>query len=92
MDPYWAGLILVWSLVAAVVLAVLYSQRRRRPVWPDPELERLHGAVFEASRVHAKKLKTGELTVEDFTEDFNANVMPAIRAWEKAIEQRLKRL
>ena len=91
MDPYWTGLILVFSFIGTVVLAVLYSQRRR-PVWPDPELERLHRAVLEASRVHARKLKTGELTVEDFTEDFNANVMPAVRAWEKAIEQRLIRL
>jgi len=75
--------------VCLVVAIGFLLWSKPKPLWDDPELERLHRALVDASHEHGRKVKAGELTAENFTADFNENVMPAIRAWEEALEERM---
>ncbi len=50
-------------------------------VWSDKRMGELHAARIAASAEHDRKVKAGELNVDNFTEDFEENVMPAIKAY-----------
>lgn len=92
---YWNEVLLGGVILGVMIflwkLGYEWWKSRGEPVWADSELERLHGELLTASKEHGRKVKSGELTAEDFTADFEINVMPAIRAWEKAIFERMNR-
>lgn len=51
-------------------------------MWSDKRLGELHEARIAAGEEHSRKVKAGELNEDNFTDDFEKNVMPAIKAYE----------
>lgn len=50
--------------------------------WSDKRMGELHAARIAASAEHSRKIRAGELNVDNFTEDFEKNVKPAIKEYD----------
>ena len=51
-------------------------------IWSDKRMGELHAARIAASAEHGRKVREGELNVDNFTEDFEKNVLPAIKEYD----------